>query len=1096
MNISVKKFSKKSLSLLIALIMVFSALPLTPSISAEAATNSDITLFQYTFDSTLSDSSGMNQLTSYGWDANNNWNISTSLGSYSNGYFLHPNGGCYGSITGLKGLTNWKLVYQGYTKSVDPGKETGSCEIGLGTEVGKTDIVRISSYGNIFVGGTDQNKQISLSNSSVNTITISYSNGYLSLNINGTDGGSYSVNASNVNSLYTGVNAESESTRIGSVNHYVYDISASSTLNTIKQFCVGNINNVSSQTVGTADYNKIKASGDRVDTGVKNVLYSTNSAVNHENWVYANFSGNDNTRYRVKSISLAQRMVFLNDGVNPITVPTIVEIGQNNSYLRGGGLSLAINYITMDNSPNWVLYQDWKKCNNLTEWNAVSTTDTAYGIYTVNYDPNKTGNWATDLSKNGGYRNRDEYLRYRNTVRYNAPITDYYKELGTFSFKLNMDGTTKNWGAWNNLENWKNVEFGKGTNIKIYALNYKPLKNIIDNDDFKNNFSNIAKDDWKYTDDSLAKYYLCVKNIIDYNLNSYDYSTDLGLSNSANAIKNAVENYKLPEIKTITVTFNNVLGAELKTLNVTPGTTINENDLPSTTSPTYYQDNQHRVYYWAYPGDTEFTVPYTVNDNVEINEKFRLKDCDLKVKSIDGNTSTVSCSVCNGGTYTLDIKAYRDIVSVAQEAINDEAKYDSDSRANLQKVLNNNNTVNDCITIKQVDAKISAIQTAINALVLNKYSITVNYVDEHGTVLGVGENGATSKTYPAVNYGSIQNIVAPTSYDGKKYSVYKWTRDSQGNNTISGLNSSSLDVVVKGASTYYVFLKRTSVDDKKVDNNAVITLNNKSGNVADIGYVPMEQNETEIEATVTVDINNSTITIDNTTLTAPTYSFYTLEGFYINGTLYSESGTVTITKNTVITPYYNASLFVDINRASGETFTINNENTDSYKAKWNQRVTLKSSKEVMWLDENDVVLAQGTTYSFYANSNVTIKTKEVGSVGSVIPTASIGYFDYDSTLNKVTVVNNFFVPDGMKVTEAGVILSTKNSTVDALKKQTNGIFKGGPESFTSTGNQIRISVSRTANTKFTMYALAYVVVDGQKYFANEVKTINYKPQVA
>ena len=42
MNISVKKFSKKSLSLLIALIMVFSALPLTPPVSAEAATEAEL----------------------------------------------------------------------------------------------------------------------------------------------------------------------------------------------------------------------------------------------------------------------------------------------------------------------------------------------------------------------------------------------------------------------------------------------------------------------------------------------------------------------------------------------------------------------------------------------------------------------------------------------------------------------------------------------------------------------------------------------------------------------------------------------------------------------------------------------------------------------------------------------------------------------------------------------------------------------------------------------------------------------------------------------------------------------------------------------
>lgn len=463
------------------------------------------------------------------------------------------------------------------------------------------------------------------------------------------------------------------------------------------------------------------------------------------------------------------------------------------------------------------------------------------------------------------------------------------------------------------------------------------------------------------------------------------------------------------------------------------------------------------------------------------------KSCTFGDLVINGNTATLKCSVCHG-TYTLDYSAYNAELKVLDGMLAETNKY-----SNTENCISERNSVNDSATSSEsdirtqddVDAKINELKEIENKLTLKKYSITFNVATVDGKTLATNITG--TGTY---NYGTMVELDLPEQYQ-TNYVVTTWKRYAKGEDKVVGATSTKLYVVVNQESTYTAVINSVATGTVG-ENQAVLTLNNKSGKTVDVGIVDTNQ-----EQTVTVNIADSKIKIGSVELTAPTYSFYTLKGFYIDKTLYSESGgTVTITKDTVITPYYDASLFVNIDRDSDETFTINNENTASYKAKWNQRVTLKSSKEVMWLDENDVVLAQGTTYSFYANSNVTIKTKAVGSVENVAPTTSIGYFDYDSTLNKVTVVNNFFVPDGKTVTEAGVILSTKNSTVDALKKQTNGIFKGGPESFTSTGNQIRISVSRTANTPFTMYVLAYVVVDGTTYYANEVKTINYTPKSA
>lgn len=470
----------------------------------------------------------------------------------------------------------------------------------------------------------------------------------------------------------------------------------------------------------------------------------------------------------------------------------------------------------------------------------------------------------------------------------------------------------------------------------------------------------------------------------------------------------------------------------------------------------------------------------TTNLNITIDSNHSYSN-----KGISGDKAKVQCSEC-GHYYELDYSAYNAELKVLDGMLAETNKYSNTEACKSERDnVNSSAAASDVLTQDDVDAKINALKEIENKLTLQKYSITFNVATVDGKTLATNITG--TGTY---DYGTMVELDLPEQYQ-TNYVVTTWKRYAKGEDKVVGGTSTKLYVIVNQESTYTAVINSVATDNVG-DNEAVLTLNNKSGKTIDVGFV-----ETNKEQTVTVDINNSTVTIGSVELTAPTYSFYTLKGFYIDKTLYSESGgTVTITKDTVITPYYDASLFVNIDRASGETFTINGDDKAPYKAKWNQKVTLKSETEVYWYNDNDVLLGKGTTYSFYANSEVTIHTEPVDSVQNVDPTASIGYFNYDSTLNKVTVVNNFFVPDRMTVTKAGVILSTKNSTREALIAQTNGKFEGGPESFTSTGNQIRISVSRTANTEFTMYALAYVVVGGQTYYANEVKTINYTPKSA
>jgi hypothetical protein len=218
-KIMVKTF-KKAIAVLICVLMVVTSLPFT-AITAQAGTTTVAnTLFEYTFDNgSLTDTTGSNALTVQGWNTGNN------VANSDNYYF--DDGGCYGAVSSsIKGLDNWKITYQGYsTQNLDSSKQSGSCEIGLGTASGNTNIVYVSSYGHIYSNGSLLETG-SLNSASMNIIVLEYNNGSLTVTMNGTAYGPYSVDSSlftNVSYLYTGVDS---AISIGSHVHYVYDIKA------------------------------------------------------------------------------------------------------------------------------------------------------------------------------------------------------------------------------------------------------------------------------------------------------------------------------------------------------------------------------------------------------------------------------------------------------------------------------------------------------------------------------------------------------------------------------------------------------------------------------------------------------------------------------------------------------------------------------------------------------------------------------------------------------------------------------------------------------------------------------------------------------
>ena len=284
---------------------------------------------------------------------------------------------------------------------------------------------------------------------------------------------------------------------------------------------------------------------------------------------------------------------------------------------------------------------------------------------------------------------------------------------------------------------------------------------------------------------------------------------------------------------------------------------------------------------------------------------------------INGFTYT-KCDNCDkrkDGTFSYDDVSsnwtnYNNQLKVCETELSNTAKYTADSIASVRSevdsikttVEGNSGGEYETLSSTFIDRQTDSLMTALTKLEIAKYKVTLRFKDENGVSLKIPGSTANYQDSEEISYGNMTLAKIPKAFEDNGYSVIKWARIGENTDTIHGLNSSSLNVVVKKNMEYAVFLKKTTVDDNQASGNAVITLNNKSNKVVDIGYVAMKQDGTETQAKVSVNTDAGTITIGNTTLTAPKYSFYNLIGFEIGGIRVASGQTITLNSKMVIRP--------------------------------------------------------------------------------------------------------------------------------------------------------------------------------------------------
>lgn len=458
----------------------------------------------------------------------------------------------------------------------------------------------------------------------------------------------------------------------------------------------------------------------------------------------------------------------------------------------------------------------------------------------------------------------------------------------------------------------------------------------------------------------------------------------------------------------------------------------------------------------------------------------------------------------NGRVY-MDVSSYWETYNAqltqSQDKIENTAKYTSDSIKAVQDIIDEVAPVKDSPTKSQgyIQAKTNALATATTNLDLHlrQYSITFNVVDEFGKST---ETVINAQSY---DYGTLLNLQLPDTY--QENAVSAWKRNINGVDSVVGATSHSLQVMVTGKATYTAFVKKATTTPV---NHVVITLNNKSNKVYDIGYVAISNS-----VPVTVDVDNGTITVGGQELTAPTYSFYKVKGFKINGDTVS-SGTINITGDIVITPEYEAISSFTITGGDG---VVEKSTTTS----WDQRVRLtaetpaqagKINKWTSTINGQNVVWGYGDTLSFQATQACTVECTEVDATefnGAEDVKLSVDYVSYNLyRSNSITAISRVVAPEGI-VEEYGTILKTANVKSGATNenyetqklavdnkdnyKVTNksGVFKS--TQMISNTNQFAYNFYSAQNyDKMYVGAVAYAKLSNGTYVYSDVVTYEFK----
>lgn len=394
-----------------------------------------------------------------------------------------------------------------------------------------------------------------------------------------------------------------------------------------------------------------------------------------------------------------------------------------------------------------------------------------------------------------------ETKQWRNYIKYigGSNTDNYYDEMTTFSWNYSA---SFNGGSATNAD--IPVTYG------VYIVNILPLNQIIT--DKKSDYSSVFNDNWKYTDDSLARYYIAWQKIVNFDVSSY-ITTGTGeeAKVAAAAVKDLVNEYNTAYSsltkKQLTITFR-------KHDNSTVTKTITAGDKIGTLPANSIVDNgnkQHDIYTWSVNADDcpRVNTEYTETKQSTENHDFRNSDtcaCGAKVDVASFEAAAKEAStihLTSGTTYEGNTKNY--YYNVFSQEVDKRNK-------------------GEFLCQDDFDKATYEILYAKTLLKKQQGTVTLTVFDENGNVVSDAGDTFTG------NYGDTVTVKPKSTCN-----IVKWVVETNTAKKELVGELPSIDLVVNGGATVKAYCDNSATDTE--NSYTKVIFKGSNGKVSAIKYV-------------------------------------------------------------------------------------------------------------------------------------------------------------------------------------------------------------------------------------------------------------------
>lgn len=557
-----------------------------------------------------------------------------------------------------------------------------------------------------------------------------------------------------------------------------------------------------------------KESSDTSCSGAyNNLLYFNNYSEGISGTATAN-TGNNNCYTR----AWYPTFVLLYDGVNDSYAPVMGSACKDDFF----NSSRYLNYfVPMDSNNSSNLADSSNFYCDVWKGGEGSTLDYSWNSSQTHHEvrPTVTDNSGSTFGLSKSYRAHSSKLHVKDTITFEGN-NGYSHAQNIYWFAGSH--TTQGLSAASGDKN-----FGQA-NKTTYVVNYKPLYDAAT--EAAEALKTFNQND--YTIASVNAYYDAINELYNFDPNTYfNGVSEGGVSGAVNscayAIESAVDNYnnkKKALVKKATYTFVNINGTTVKSVKAENSAEALK-EAPENSVATEKKSADKDQHKW-----TEYSWPTTATNYTftEVGtEKFEAHNI------VDGK-----CTKC--GYIALDLDAYNAANQVVLSILSNENKYTPESFAKYKDAIKSHvNKQSDFTSQDEVNNATYAIVSA--EVLLQKKSVTIKFVVQK-------EDGTPTVTDIPVDWGKTEHLDTQSNY------VSKWTITVNDVTSKIDSNASAIDHVATENATITAYV---SNDETETVKYSKVTFLGKNSAVVGIKYVAVG---------ATVDTN--------TLLTVPAIPFY------------------------------------------------------------------------------------------------------------------------------------------------------------------------------------------------------------------------------